>query len=107
MSVQNKMYYFFLEAAIGGVLQKCFQKISRNSQQNICIGVSFFNAVAGLRPATLLKRRLRQFFSVAFCEIFKDSFSTEHLRVTVSGFQHIFLCNHLLNQKKMVEFGQD
>ena len=29
----------------------------------------FFNKVAGLRPATLLKKRLAQMFSGKFCEI--------------------------------------
>ena len=35
----------------------------------------FFNKVAGLRPATLLKKRLAQVFSCEFCEISKNSFS--------------------------------
>ena len=33
-----------------------------------------FNKVAGLRPATLLKKRLAQVFSCEFCEIFKNNF---------------------------------
>ena len=36
-----------------------FLKIFQNSQKNTCVGVSFFNKVAVLRPATLLKKRLR------------------------------------------------
>ena len=41
----------------------------------------FFNKVAGLRPATLLKKEaLAQVFSCEFCEISKNTFFTEHLR---------------------------
>ena len=34
----------------------------------------FFNKVAGLRPATLLKKTLAQVFSCDFCEISKNTF---------------------------------
>ena len=52
---------------------------------------SLFNKVAGLSPATLLKKRLcescnfiqkdtlAQVFSCEFCKIFKNTFFTEHL----------------------------
>ena len=53
---------------------------------------AFFNKVAGLRPVTLLKKRLRpqacnfikkeilvQAFSCEFCEISKNTFFTEHI----------------------------
>ena len=40
----------------------------------------FFNKVAGLRLATLLKKEtLAQVFSCDFCEIYKNTFFTEHL----------------------------
>ena len=43
----------------------------------------FFNKVA--RPATLLKKRLwRRCVPVNFCEISKNTFSAEHLRMTAS-----------------------
>ena len=35
----------------------------------------FFNKVAGLRPATLLKRDTGQVFSCEFCKISKNTFS--------------------------------
>ena len=45
------------EVTTGAVLlKKAFWKISQNSQENTCARVSFFNKVAGLKPATLLKR---------------------------------------------------
>ena len=39
-----------------------------------------FNKVAGLRPVTLLKKRLWQMFSCEFREIFRNTFFIEHLR---------------------------
>ena len=40
----------------------------------------FFNKVAGLRPATLLKKRLwRRCFSVIFVKFLRTPFFTEHL----------------------------
>ena len=44
-------------------------KISRNPQENTCVGVSFFTKVAGLWPATLTKKRLQhRCFPVNFTE---------------------------------------
>ena len=39
-----------------------------------------FNKVAGLRPVTLLKKRLWQMFSCEFREVFRNTFFIEHLR---------------------------
>ena len=45
-----------------------------------------FNKVAGLRLATLLKKRpLVQVFSCEFCEIFKNTFFNRTTLVTASG----------------------
>ena len=44
-----------------------------------------FNKAAGLRPATLLKKRLwHRCFPVNFAKFFKNTFFTEHLRMTAS-----------------------
>ena len=54
----------------------------------------FFNKVAGLSPATLLKKTLTQVFSCKFCEISKNTFFTEHHRATASEtgfFKKIFI----------------
>ena len=45
---------------------------------------SFLNKVAGLRPATLLKKTLAQVFSCEFREISKNTFFKEHLWATAS-----------------------
>ena len=42
--------------------------------KHLCQSV-FFNKVAGLRPATLLKKTLAQVFSCEFSEISKNNFS--------------------------------
>ena len=45
----------------------------------------FFNKFAGLRHATLLEKDTQaQVFSCEFCEIFKNTYLTEHLRTTAS-----------------------
>ena len=44
----------------------------------------FLNKFAGLRPATLSKKRLTQVFTCECCEIFKNAFFTEHLRTNAS-----------------------
>ena len=68
------------EAATRGVLQqKVFLEISQNSQQNICARVSFL-----IKLNFIKKQTLAQVFSCEFCEIYKNTFLTEHLRATVS-----------------------
>ena len=44
----------------------------------------FFNKVAGLTPAALLKMTLAQMLSCEFCEVSKNNFFAEHLRATAS-----------------------
>ena len=61
-----------------GVLRN-FTKFTR---KHICQSI-FFNKVAGLRPATLLKKEtLAQVLYSECCEISKNTFFTEHLRTT-------------------------
>ena len=55
---------------------KKFRKIHRKAP----VSESFFNKVAGLRPAILLKKKLWHIFSCEFCEISKNTLFTEHLR---------------------------
>ena len=48
--------------------------------KHLCQGL-FFNKVAGLRPATLLKKRLwHRCFPANFTKFLRTSFLTEHLR---------------------------
>ena len=51
------------------------------TEKHLCQRI-FFNKVAGLRPATLLKVSLAQVLSCEFCEISKKPFFTEHIRTT-------------------------
>ena len=47
----------------------------------------FFNKVAGVAWNSINKETLAQVFSCEFCEIFKNTYFTEHLRTT--AFVHI------------------
>ena len=61
-------------------VKKVFLVIWQNSQENICARVSFFNKVAGLRPTTLLKKRLwHRRFPVNYAKFLKIPFFIEHL----------------------------
>ena len=66
-------------------VKKVFLKNSQNSQENICVRVSFliklqasdlfFNKVAGLKPATLLKKRLwHRYFPENFAKFLRTPF---------------------------------
>ena len=63
-----------------GVFRNFAKFIGKHLRQRL-----FFNKVAGLRPATLLKKNLwHRCFPVSFCEISKNTFFTDHLRTTAS-----------------------
>ena len=54
--------------------KKVFLKVCKIHRKT-CARVSFFNKVAGLRPATLLKKRLwHRCFFCEICKIFKTTF---------------------------------
>ena len=54
-------------------IKKVFFKISQNSQENTCIGVSFLKKIAAWRPAALLKKRLKhRCFPVNFLRNFYE-----------------------------------
>ena len=50
----------------------------------------FFNKVAGVRPATLLKKTLAQVFSSEFCEIFKSTYFHETSPVAASVYRNFW-----------------
>ena len=60
-------------------IEKVFLKHSQNSQENTCASLFLRKLQAsGLRP--IKKETLAHVFSCEFCEIFKNTFFTEHLR---------------------------
>ena len=78
------------EAATRGVLNKMVLKkdVTKLTEKHLCQRL-IFNKVAGLRPLlkrpTLLKKKtLTQLFSCEFCEIFKNTYCTEHLWTSAS-----------------------
>ena len=64
-----------------GVLRNFAKSTGKHLRQSF-----FFNKVASLRPATLLKKRLwHRCFPVDFGEISKNTFFTKHLWTTASA----------------------
>ena len=81
-----KIYCYWLFRSIH---QKCSVKkvvleISQNLQENTCARVSFLIRLQGSDLQLYLKKTLAQVFSCEFCEISKNTFSTEHLQSTAS-----------------------
>ena len=76
--------------------QRCSMKkgvleFSQNSQEKTCTRVIFLNEVGGLQACNFIKKEtLAQVFSCEFCEIFKNTFFTEHLWTTASIIIWIF-----------------
>ena len=65
-------------------VEKCVPRnFTKFTRKHLCQSL-FFNKVAGLKPATLLKKVLTQVFSCEFCEISKNTFFTEHIWTTAS-----------------------
>ena len=53
----------------------------KTSQENTCSSISFFNKVSGLRPVTLLKKRLwRRCFPANFAKFIRTPFFVEQLQ---------------------------
>ena len=77
-------------------IKKPFLKISQKSRENTCTTDSFLikEEAWGLQPY-LKKEILAQVFSFEFCEIFQNSFFTEHIRTTVSIWMTVFFCDAL------------
>ena len=74
---------------------KNFKKITR---KHLCWSL-FFNKVAGLRPETLLKKRVQQrCFPVNFVKFFKNTFFKEHLWWLLLYKRFIFV--NFLSRKK-------
>ena len=88
------MYSHELEA----VVQRCSVKkgVPRNlakfTGKKLCQNL-FFNKVGGLRPATLFKKRLWQwYFPVNFAKFLRTTFLTEHLWWLLLTNGIVFLC---------------
>ena len=80
---QTKISYYFCIWKVlwtEAVTRRCFIKklfleISQNSQEKTCTRLFFFNKIAGLRPLTLLKKRLWQrSFPVNFAKFLRTPF---------------------------------
>ena len=56
----------------------------------------FFNKVAGLQVRNFIKQTLTQVFSCEYCEILKNTYFEEHLRMAVSDYNRFFPLPHKL-----------
>ena len=90
----------------GSSLQRCsikkgvLKNFTKFAGKHLCQSF-FFNKVAGLSPATLWPATLLKkgpLFSCEFCEIFKNIFFTEHLRMTASTFAIFIPCYRLRSE---------
>ena len=76
--------FFWLCCRGCSVRKSGLRNFAKFAEKHLCQSL-LFNKVAGVRLATLLKKRLwYRCFSVSFCEISKNSFFTEHLWATAS-----------------------
>ena len=80
---ERKFMFLMVSESIDNGTQMFFKinflTISHNSQENISAGVSFFNKVTYLHPATLLKQRPKnRCFPVNFAKIFKNKLFREY-----------------------------
>ena len=72
---------FFRSSRPEVLCKKGVLEISQYSQENTCVRESFLNKVAGLRPATLLKKSLwHRCLPVNFAKFLRIPFFTEHVR---------------------------
>ena len=63
-------------------VKNMFWKISQNSQEHTCVGV-FFKQLQACN--FIIRKTLTRVFSLKFCEIFTNTFFTEHFRATASA----------------------
>ena len=76
--------FFHSGKSLEAVVQRCYVKkvfleILQNSEENTCARASFL-IVSGLRPSTLLKKRLwHKYFPVTFAKFLRTPFLNEHL----------------------------
>ena len=88
-NIQNYKVFAGSRGKYRSIQQRCSVEkyVPRNftkfTRKHLCQSL-FFNKVAGLKPATLLKKVLTQVFSCEFCEISKNTFFTEHIWTTYS-----------------------
>ena len=93
------MYEYGYRQNTKAVVQSCFVKkvfleFSQNSQEKTCARV-FFNKVAELKPAPLLKKRLwHRCFPVNFVKYLRTSFFIEHLWWLLLKTKQTLLCRN-------------
>ena len=84
-------YYSEAVARRCSMIKAVLRNFAKFTGKHLCHSL-FLNKVVGLRPATLLKRRLwHRCFPVNFVKFLRTSFLTEHLRwLLLSFFRRVF-----------------
>ena len=83
------------------VKKTALKNFPKFAEEHLCRSV-FFNKVAGLRSATLLKKILwHRCFSVNFCDIFQSTYFEEHLQTAASGKIYIYRSITVKNHAKL------
>ena len=80
--IESLVFYRIFRSSHSEVFCKksVLKNFTGSSQENICASVSFLNQVTGLRPATLLKKRLwLMCFPANFEKFLRKPFFIEHL----------------------------
>ena len=98
----SEEFFFIFRSGSRSSLPEVFYKkdvhryFAKFTGKNLCQSF-FFNKVAGLRPATLLKKRLwHRFFPVNFAKFLRTPYFTKHLRWLLRWFEttrELFLTN--------------
>ena len=82
---QNRLWLIYLRSSHRWCsIKKIFSKSSQISQENTCAWISFLVKLQASAFNFIKKETLAQVFSCEFCEILKDIFFVEHIRVTTS-----------------------
>ena len=74
-----------------GSLKMVLSETSQNSQENICVGISYFDKVKLNRSICnfVKNKTLEQLFSCEFCKIRQDTFIADHHQTTASDHSSI------------------
>ena len=81
----GKLLRFLWSSHLRSSIKKVFLKISQNSQENTCVGVSILiNLHASGLQLYQKKETTTQVFSCEFSEIFKNTFFSEHIQTLLN-----------------------
>ena len=79
-------------------------KVTQYSQENTCVGVSFFNKFPVLQACKFIKEKLQQCFPMDIAKCLRTAFSIEHFRSLLlpftTTFRNYYWKDHLITVNK-------